>query len=132
MAKGHPILNHVAYSIISFFVSIVVIFLTLFLAQDVFINPQRYFSNNLSPSELELMIVSISGVVISISISFVIYLLGTARTRTELSVWKETRWLATSREEFRRLYDGAPVPYLMLTTKKKFMNQTRPLFVSSE
>lgn len=53
---------------------------------------------------------------VSISISLVVYLFLTNHTKIELSVWESTRWLAISREQFRRLYDSAPVPYIMLNS----------------
>jgi PAS domain S-box-containing protein len=117
MSKSHPVLGHILSSILALVISLIVVFFSLLLSQDILANPQRYFAESLTETELLLMIVSVSGVIVSISISLVIYLLGTSKTRTELSVWKATRWLATSREEFRRLYDGAPVPYIMLNNK---------------
>jgi PAS domain S-box-containing protein len=105
------------FSILALITSLGVIFLAIYLAQDVFINPQNYFNGNLSASQLQLAIISVSGIIVSISISMVVFLLLTYRARTDLAVWKSTRWLAISREQFRRLYDSAPVPYIMLNSE---------------
>ncbi len=49
--------------------------------------------------------------------SLVIYLLLASNTRVELKVIKETENLTATLDQFIRLYESAPVPYVMLNSK---------------
>lgn len=117
MNKDHPALNHLVVSLIVLIASLGILFGFLAFTQDVFLNPQRYFAGGISPDTLEQMVILVAGILASLSVSIVLYLLATGRTRTELAVANNTRWLAISREQFRRLYDNAPVPYVTLNAK---------------
>jgi len=117
MSKEHPVLNHLAVSFIVLIASIGILFAFLAITQDVFLYPERYFSGGITLAQLEQLVILISGILASISVSAVLYLLATRRTSTELTVANTTRWLAISREQFRRLYDNAPVPYVTLNAE---------------
>jgi hypothetical protein len=117
MNKDHPLLNHLFVSFVVFIVSLGILFGFIAITQDVFVNPQRYFAGGMTPAQLEELVILIGGVLASFSVSVVLYLLATSRTRTELTVANTTRFLAISREQFRRLYDNAPVPYVTLNAK---------------
>lgn len=117
MNKDHPLLNHLFVSFVVFIVSLGILFGFIAITQDVFVNPQRYFAGGMTPAQLEELVILIGGVLASLSVSVVLYLLATSRTRTELTVANTTRFLAISREQFRRLYDNAPVPYVTLNAK---------------
>jgi PAS domain S-box-containing protein len=117
MFKSHPLLHFIFVSILALLVSLGVSFLVIFLAQDILYEPQKYLLFNSSPSQIQFVIISTAGVIVSISISLITFLILSSNARAELSIWKSTRWLAISREQFRRLYDNAPIPYLTLNNK---------------
>lgn len=106
-----------------FFCSIVLVilagllFLSLSLVEELFAHPNKYFFSNFSSSEIQRAIVSISLIVVSVLVSYLLYLLLSLKTRTELIVRRTTRNLAKSREQFVRLYENAPVPYITLNEK---------------
>lgn len=92
--------------------------MTSFFSRDLFTNPQKYFYG-LSPTEVQFTVVSLSLILSSILISFVVYLLLASKTRVELKVIKKTSDITLLLDQFIRLYEGAPVPYLMLKSKGK-------------
>ena len=61
-----------------------------------------------------LQTVFISLVIIIVFFSYIIYLLLTYNTRFDLEIWNATKKVALSKEQFKRLYENAPVPYLLL------------------
>jgi PAS domain S-box-containing protein len=90
------------------------VFLSFFFLQDILTKPQIYFNTNLSPEEMQFIVVRISLIIISVLVSYIIYLLLSLRTRTELAVVGATRSLTVSLDQFEKLYEEAPVPYIIL------------------
>lgn len=92
------------------------------LLEKVFDNPVAYFGNSFSILKFQFLFVALSFIVTGTLIAYIIYLLLTSKTRVDLIVRGSTKWLALSREQFRRLYEGAPIPYLMLDAKGEIHN----------
>ncbi len=105
---------HILASIIFLVVSLSVLFSSSGLIQDILLKPHVYFATDFSDAEIILAIVFLSLVVIVVLVSYIFYLLLTFNTRFEFQIWNALKPLAASQEEFRRLYDSAPVPYVML------------------
>jgi len=82
--------------------------------RDILINPYKYFNTDSSVIEIYFVIVLLCLVAVTVLVSFIFYLLLTFHTRFELEIWNATKSVALSREQFRKLYDNAPVPYIML------------------
>ncbi len=53
-------------------------------------------------------------IIVAVSLSFIFYLLLTFNSRFNLEIWNETKDLAFSKQQFKRLYESAPIPYVML------------------
>ena len=125
MDKSSLLKEHLKKSLTILFVFLVIIFLSFPLVQNVLKNPQIYFSAGLGVADIELFIVYIALITISVLITYVIYLLLTSRTRTDLMVLKETMSLNASREQFVKLYDEAPVPYVTLNAAGEICNPNK-------
>lgn len=102
------------------------IILSLFsLVQDILTRPATYFQNTLSPAEAEESIVQILIIIVSVLISYVLYLLLATKNRAELMTLKAIEELSVSREQFRQLYEGAPVPYIILDRQGKILETNK-------
>lgn len=125
MRKNILLAEHLTISLTIFFIMLGFVFLSFSLLENVLTNPQRYFDTELSPTEIQFLIVHISLIVISVLVSYVIYLLSASHTRTQLVVLNTTKSLASSREQFIKLYDQAPVPYIILDEKGQIRNPNK-------
>ena len=115
MNRIKPYLKHLIASFLFLFILIDILFLSSNLIKDILINPYQYFDiNNLFIAEIYFLIVFLCLIIIAVLLSFIFYLLLTFHTRFELQIWNATKSVALSREQFRKLYDNAPVPYIML------------------
>lgn len=114
MRKNVLLVQHLTISLAILSVLLGIVFASFSLAQDVLANPKKYFFTDLSVEEIQFLIVYISLIVTSVLVSYVIYLLLSSKTRTDISVLNATKSLEKSRELFARLYEGAPVPYIIL------------------
>lgn len=87
------------------------------LIRDILINPKKYFLTDLSNTEIQFYIIYVSVIVVSVLISYVIYLLLSSGSRTGLAVLDATKSLEKSREQFEKLFEEAPVPYFIIDEK---------------
>mgnify|MGYP001594940113 CR=1 FL=1 len=117
MRKNIVLAEHLTISLVVLFIMLGIVFLSFSLVQNILTNPHKYFDIELSLTETQFLIVYVSLVVISVLVSYIIYLLLTLRTRMELAVLSATKSLNFSLEQFKKLYEGAPVPYLILNKK---------------
>lgn len=115
--ESSPLLRHIAISSAVLFVLVFIVFVSFLLIQDLLEYPERYFGSEYSPSDIQFLVFHFLGILLSVLISYVLYLLLASKTRAELYAQHENKWLAISREQFRRLYEGAPVPYVTLNEK---------------
>jgi PAS domain S-box-containing protein len=125
MRKNFILTEHITISSTILLVLLGTIFLSFSLIKNIFINPYRYFSTGFSPAEVLFFIVYTSLIIICVLVSFIIYLLLTLRTRAELMVLSATKSLNSSLEQFVKIYDGAPVPYVTLNDKGEISNPNK-------
>ncbi len=123
-----PIKKYLVHLLISF----VVLGITvggLFLSQELIRNfidyPRAYVDTELPVPDLFFAIIFISLLIISIFFSYIIYLLLTYNTRFDLEIWNATKSLAISKEQFRRLFESAPVPYVLLNSKAEIFDPNK-------
>jgi PAS domain S-box-containing protein len=121
MRKSLLLAEHFTKSLVVLIILLCTVFLSSSLVQNILTNPHRYFNADLSETDLQLMVIYIAVVVISVLISFIIYLLLTLRTRAEIMIFNAIKPLALSLEQFKKLYEGAPVPYLILNQKGEIL-----------
>jgi PAS domain S-box-containing protein len=125
MKKRLLVAEHLSISLAVLSILCGLIFFSFSLIQDVWNNSQRYFSSGLSVSETQFYIVYMALVLISVFVSYIIYLLLTSRTRAEIMATNFTKSLSESLDQFRKLYEGAPVPYIILNKKGEIIESNK-------
>jgi len=114
MKKSLLLTEHLTISSVVLCILLGLVFLFFYVTEDVLSRPQIYFSTDLSSAEVQFLIIRIALVLISVLVSCIIYLLLSMHTRTELAIIGATKSLNTSLEQFEKLYEEAPVPYIIL------------------
>jgi PAS domain S-box-containing protein len=114
MEELKPYTKHVQTSLIFLFILIIGLFLSYNLINNFLINPYQYIITSLSVSEIIIRIVFIGLIVVVVLLSFIFYLLLASNTRFKLKFWNVIKSIELSKEQFKKLYDNAPVPYVML------------------
>ncbi len=114
MQPTHPLKKHLAVSGGVILTLCIIFFILYGTLRDRFMNPGRYAVGALPSAEMQFFFISISIIIVIVLIGYIAYLLLTAKTRAELWVYRETEHLVYSRDQFQRLYDEAPVPYITL------------------
>jgi PAS domain S-box-containing protein len=106
--------KHLAVSFLVLLFLLIALFSSVSFIKNALADPARYFNTSAPVSEINFLIVFISLMVIVVLGSFVFYLLLTFSSRFKLQIWNVTKSVALSREQFKKLYDNAPVPYIIL------------------
>ena len=102
MPKISLYIKHILISILILCLLLAVIFIFKFKIVDY------------SLTDLSYSIIIILLIVSSVLISYIVYLLLGYHTRFEMEIWDATKNIAASKEQFRMLYESAPVPYFLL------------------
>ena len=114
MSEAHPVFQYLKVAFIVLCLSLGVTLGLFYFVADVLGNPASYRLEYIPKEQLELYLLALAGLLASISVFAVFYMALGSKARQELAIWDATRWLAVSREQFRRVYEAAPVPYLTL------------------
>ena len=114
MNENNNALKHLTISLTVLAGLFTVLFLLLPWMQDVLKNPHQYLNIGLAPTDFQMFVALGSVVLVIVLISFIVYLLLSTNTRANLIARGESEGLADSREQFIKLYEEAPVPYVML------------------
>ena len=110
--KSNPALKHLIISLsIIGILSTLLYAITPFLIK-IFTNPESYLS--LNPTDSQVLILCILTYTTIVLIGYVIYLLLTASTRSELVSEYRVRDLQASQSQLEELYENAPVPYFTI------------------
>ena len=125
MKKSLLLTEHLTISVVILFILLGIVFSSFSLVQNILNDPHRYFSGDISVSEIQFYVVYIALVVVSVLFSYIIYLLLTLRTRAEIMVINRTQSLSASLDQFKKLYEGAPVPYLILNEKGEILESNK-------
>lgn len=114
MRKGIVLIQHLIISSITLLILLGIVFSFFYFVPDILIKPQKYFNISLSLNDFQFLVLHISLIVVSVLVSYIIYLLLSSKTRAELIALNKTRVLKASLERFEKLYDEAPVPYITI------------------
>ncbi|MEK7669302.1 MAG: ATP-binding protein [Patescibacteria group bacterium] len=125
MRKNLLLAEHLTISSVVLFIMLGAVFASFSLVEDILTRPQRYFSTELSSEEIQFILVHISFVIISVLASYIIYLVLSLHTRTEITVFNTTKSLAASLEQFVKFYEEAPVPYIIIDKSGKIINPNK-------
>ena len=114
MPVDQSVTRYLVSAAIALCVSLVVTLGVLYATSNFFEHPQTYFVGAPSSALLHTYAAAAAAVAISFLISLIVYMTLTSRARVDLAVWNNARSMALSREQFRRLYEASPIPYLTL------------------
>lgn len=117
MKKIFPIAKHLTLSVIILVISLLLVFLSFHLFAEVLNDPGRFFISNFSSLEIQNIAIKILIIIVCILFAYVVYLLLLSRSRLELAVSAITESLTEELERFEKLYEEAPVPYILLNEK---------------
>ena len=118
MSPIKPFIRHIAISFVVLFVLLGILFISLSSIRGVIAeNLRNAASDSFTPRETLFAMIALPLIVVVILISYITYLLLARRSREEVVIWEATEKLALSREQFKMLYDDAPVPYITLDKK---------------
>lgn len=107
-------LKHLFSSLFVLILFVAILFLAKGYIEKIVSDPLKYIHTTLSVTEIYFVTIFISLIIIIVLFSYIIYLLLTYNTRFDLEIWNATKEVALSKEQFKRLYESAPVPYLLL------------------
>lgn len=119
MHKKTVLIEHAIISLVSLFVLLSLIYLGSYFMSDMFSNPQRYFDIDLSPDEFKILAIKLLFIVSSVFISYAIYLILSSKTRGEIIAFNFNKSLTASLSQLNKLYEEAPVPYVLLNEDGK-------------
>ncbi|MEK7642655.1 MAG: PAS domain-containing sensor histidine kinase [Patescibacteria group bacterium] len=114
-------LKHFILSLFIFGLLFILIQISRSIVQDIFANPSKYFDPNLSITEISYLVFYNSAILISVLLSYTIYLLFGANIRAEASATIKTRALSEAVQQLTDIYESAPVPYLVLDSKANIL-----------
>jgi len=117
--------EHLTISLVVLVILLGAVFASFSLIEDILTRPQRYFSTDLSGEQIQFVLVHITFVVISVLVSYIIYLLFSLHTRTEIAVFNTTKSLGASLEQFIKFYENAPVPYIIIDKSGNIKNPNK-------
>ena len=114
IAKKHIVIS----AVVTVVLLILLYSITPFLIK-LFLNPQEYLGfiglfKDFTNTELQIAILCILSYKTVVLIGYIVYLILTSYTRSELISGYKTRDLSASKDELEDLYENAPVPYLTL------------------
>lgn len=116
MRKKTVIAEHLAVSGAVLVVMLGLVFSSFFFLDDILSRPQFYFDTSFTSEEIQFVLIRIALIVISVLVSYVVYLFLSSDTRAELLASHATKTLSVSLEQFEKLYEEAPVPYVIINT----------------
>ena len=117
MPKAGPFFKHLLISLVFLSVLLIGLFYLSPYIRSFVESPQRYFHIDLGQKDAPFFVVFESLLIDSVLISYVVYLLLSSKSRTEMQIWVKSRDVLKSREQFVELYENSPVPYIMLNKK---------------
>jgi PAS domain S-box-containing protein len=93
--------------------------------REVLENPQNYFDTGLSPGEFNLFLMHTLLITSCGLLSYVVFLILSAKTRAELVAGMMTESLNLSLEQMMKMYEDAPVPYITLDKKGNIIDPNK-------
>src|SRR3989344_4088718 len=118
-------IKHIIIALVTFIGLFILIKGFSFLAEDLFLDPKKYFGVELEATEINIFLINTFIIIVSVLISYIVYLLLSSNTRAELITSIRTKDLYVSLEQLRGIYEGAPVPYITLDKKGNILDPNK-------
>ena len=125
MPPSKSYLKSLLYSLVVLILLLGVLFFSRSFIEKVVSNPLDYFNSTLSLTDIYFAAVFIALIVIAVLFSYIVYLLLGYKTRFDLEIWSATKDTALSKEQFKKLYESAPVPYILLDKQALIHNPNK-------
>lgn len=117
--------EHLIIAGVSLFVMLGLLYLSSLFLEDFFTSSITISGTEFPIIDIQSSVIQILFIVISILISYLIYLLLSLRTRAELVATVVTKSLSDSLEHFEKLYEEAPVSYIILNEKGEIVKPNK-------
>lgn len=117
MRSKFILVRHVVSAAIALCVLLGLLYFSFPWSSRVLNEPQAYLRTDLSPVEFQSNTIYLLLITICVLVSYITYLLLLSRGRYEFMTLVTTRSLRSSLEELEKLYEEAPVPYVLLNQK---------------
>lgn len=118
-------LKHLFFSFVVLLLLVATLFLSKGLIEKVVSNPLEYIDSTLSTTDIYFVAIFIALIVIVVLFSYIVYLLLAYKSRFDLEIWGATKDTALSKEQFKKLYESAPVPYILLDKEALIHNPNK-------
>ncbi len=105
--------KHALVSISSFVVLFALVFISIYWLDNIFANPAKYIGD-IGLNLAGLIAIKILLIVSSVLISYIIYLLLSAKTRAILEAERMSKSIYASLKQLNTIYEESPVPYMTL------------------
>lgn len=112
--EQNPLSKHLTVAVTALILSLALFLAAFLFLNNLIANSETFFLSEVSSYDFLYRVTLVSFIANAVLIAYIAYLLAAAKTRTDAVVWEVTRGLERSREQFRMLYEGAPVPYVTL------------------
>ena len=117
--------EHLIIAGASLFILLGLLYLSSLFMEDFSTDSITIFGTEFLIADIQPHIIQILFIVVSVLVSYLIYLLLSLRTRAELTAAIATRSLSNSLAHFEKLYEEAPVPYVILNEKGEIIKPNK-------
>ena len=125
-------ISHIIVSLIVMVIFIIPLYLLTPNLINFFRNPQDYLdlesilgNSFASTSDFQVAVLCILFYTVVVLIGYIVYLLATSKTRTELVSEYKVKSLSDSKLELEELYENAPVPYLTINKEGEIIGSNK-------
>lgn len=111
-------IKHATISLLTCTILLILVYLSLYWEKTVFIYSEQYATE--IGARIKILLI-----VLSVLISYIVYLLLSAKTRALIEADRLTRSLRTSIEQLNNIYEESPVPYMTLDKDGKIIDPNK-------
>lgn len=114
MNKKSIFIQHFITTLVSFVILLSLLYISFSFLPHLIERPDLYFETELETEELKLAIIKILLISVAVFISYIFYLLLSSNSRAQIIFYYKNKETNHYLKQFTKLYEEAPVPYLLL------------------